>query len=332
MTIRKEVNNNNKKQNNVKENEDDERPLLVNYNNKLYDIKKFVSKHPGGRKVLEKVAGSSIDKFMKGEERIMGVKHEHSEAAFEMLERYSLDQSFKKDALIDSNQPVMFEVGNLKEKYWRWIHEPYDGKLRLFKSDFLESLTNTKWWMIPAVWMPLVAYFASNGLNLMYQMFGLSKGVLLASLLFTMGTLTWTLLEYSLHRGVFHWKPNPTSYNQITFHFALHGLHHKTPMDGDRLVFPPTAALLIIGFFYLFYRTFLPYSIFCCFCSGKLFGYICYDLIHYYLHHGRPRPTTNLHFRKVYHHNHHFKDFDAGYGISTSLWDYIFNTEGSGPL
>uniref|UniRef100_A0AC34GY09 Cytochrome b5 heme-binding domain-containing protein n=1 Tax=Panagrolaimus sp. ES5 TaxID=591445 RepID=A0AC34GY09_9BILA len=305
MTIRKERN--------IRSNdEDDERPLLVNYKNKLYDIKKFASKHPGGRKVLEKVAGSNIDKFMKGEERIMGVKHEHSEAAFEMLERYSLDQSFKKDKLVDSNQPVMFEVGNLKEKYWRWIHEPYDGKLRLFESNFLESLTNTKWWC--------KGYCR------------LSKGVVTASVLFTMGTLTWTLLEYSLHRGVFHWKPNPTSYNQITFHFALHGLHHKTPMDGDRLVFPPTPALLIIGFFYLVYRSFLPYSIFCCFCSGKLFGYICYDLIHYYLHHGRPRPTTNLHFRKVYHHNHHFKDFDAGYGISTSLWDYIFDTEGSGPL
>uniref|UniRef100_A0A914XV96 Cytochrome b5 heme-binding domain-containing protein n=1 Tax=Panagrolaimus superbus TaxID=310955 RepID=A0A914XV96_9BILA len=234
-------------------NEDlDERPLLVNYKNKLYDIKKFASKHPGGKKVLEKVAGSNIDKFMRGEERIMGVRHEHSEAAFEMLERYSLDQSFKKDKLVDSNQPVMFEVGNLKEKYWRWIHEPYDGKLRLFKSDFLESLTNTKWWVIPLVWMPLVIYFAFNGLNLMYQMFGLTKAVATSSILFTLGTLTWTLLEYSLHRGVFHWKPNPKSYNQITFHFALHGLHHKTPMDGDRLVFPPTPALLIIGFFYLF--------------------------------------------------------------------------------
>lgn len=98
MTILKEMNNNNRKQiakDVVVEEDDDERPLLVKFNNKLYDIKKFASKHPGGRKVLEKVAGSKIDKFMKGEERIMGVRHEHSEAAFEMLERYSLDQSFK---------------------------------------------------------------------------------------------------------------------------------------------------------------------------------------------------------------------------------------------
>ena len=74
---------------------DDDRPLLMQFKNKLYDIRGFAAKHPGGRKVLEKVAGSSIDKFMNGEERILGVKHEHSKAAFEILERYSLDQTFK---------------------------------------------------------------------------------------------------------------------------------------------------------------------------------------------------------------------------------------------
>lgn len=122
---------------------------------------------------------------------------------------------------------------------------------------------------------------------------------------------------------MFHWKPDLKSYNQITLHFLLHGLHHKTPMDGDRLVFPPTPALLIIGFFYVVYRSLLAYPVFCCFASGKLFGYICYDVSHYYLHHGNPAPKSNMHFRKVYHHNHHFKNHNLGYGISTVLWDYV---------
>ena len=52
--------------------------------------------------------------------------------------------------------------------------------------------------------------------------------------------------------------------------------------------------------------------IFCAFGAGKLFGYVGYDCIHYYLHHGAPRPTTHLHFQKVYHHNHHFKEYDVG--------------------
>jgi len=316
----------------MKHQKDEEQPLFVYYKGKLYDVSSFADKHPGGRKVLERVAGNEVDKFMDGEERIMGVKHQHSEAAFDMLERYSMDQNFKKDPLVDSGKPVLFEVGNLKQKYWRWIHEPFDGRLRLFESDFLEQLTNTKWYMIPLIWMPLVLYFATSGLFLLREQYGLGFGALLASVLFSIGTLTWTLLEYTLHRHVFHWRPNLDSYNQITLHFLLHGLHHKTPMDGDRLVFPPTPALFIIGFFYAIYRSILPYDFFCLFASGKLFGYICYDTIHYYLHHGKPNPRTNWHYRKVYHHNHHFKDFDTGYGISTNLWDYVFMTEGTGPL
>lgn len=86
----------------------------------------------------------------------------------------------------------------------------------------------------------------------------------------------------------------------------------QTPMDGLRLVFPPLPAAFIITFFYFFYKALLPWPVFCAFASGKLFGYICYDVIHYHLHHGTPPPNSNYHYRKVYHHNHHYKDGDSG--------------------
>lgn len=41
------------------------------------------------------------------------------------------------------------------------------------------------------------------------------------------GILLWTLLEYSLHRWVFHLEPSGRSQAMIYFHFAIHGLHHK---------------------------------------------------------------------------------------------------------
>jgi sterol desaturase/sphingolipid hydroxylase (fatty acid hydroxylase superfamily) len=308
------------------------KPLLVSLNSKLYDVAAFARKHPGGEKVLRRVAGGDIDRFMSGEDGILGVKHEHSKAAYDILQRYSIDRSFEKDILIDNDNPILWKVGTLGKRYWKWIHQPYDGSIRLFESDFLERLTNTAWWVVPLVWLPAVFFFAYSGLDLLCGQFGMTKGSIAASVLFATGTLAWTLLEYTLHRKVFHWKPNMDSYTQITLHFLLHGLHHKTPMDGERLVFPPTPALLIVGFFYAIYRSILPYPVFCCFASGKLFGYICYDMNHYYLHHGNPAPDTNMHFRKVYHHNHHFKDSDLAYGISTVLWDYVFGTVGQGPL
>ena len=35
---------------------------------------------------------------------------------------------------------------------------PTDRTLRLFESDFVEFFSNTKWFMIPIVWFPIVIY------------------------------------------------------------------------------------------------------------------------------------------------------------------------------
>ena len=35
---------------------------------------------------------------------------------------------------------------------------PTDRKLRLFESDFVEFFSNTKWFMIPIVWFPVIIY------------------------------------------------------------------------------------------------------------------------------------------------------------------------------
>jgi len=41
------------------------------------------------------VAGAEIDEFLGGEKQLMGLRHEHSKAAYEILQRYSLDRQFK---------------------------------------------------------------------------------------------------------------------------------------------------------------------------------------------------------------------------------------------
>lgn len=304
-------------------------PLLVSLDGKLFDITEFASRHPGGEKILQIAAGSDVGQFLRGEEELLGFIHEHSLAAYDILERYSLDQQFKNDPLIDGQEPILFRIGELGERYWTWIHQPYDGAVRMFKSNFLEQLTRTKWWVIPLFWLPLVFTFLLEGYNLFINNFGPSVGFFFTFSFFMFGILFWTLMEYSLHRFIFHWHPDPNSKQQLTLHFLLHGLHHKTPLDRDRLVFPPAAALIIVGFFYCFYRLLLPYPIFCCFGTGKLTGYIIYDMIHYYLHHGSPEANSKWHKRKIYHHNHHFKDSEFGFGISTTLWDHVFGTLGA---
>lgn len=57
---------------------------------------------------------------------------------------------------------------------------------------------------------------------------------------FLVGNVIWTLLEYTLHRFLFHIDgvlPDKPFF--LMLHFLLHGIHHYLPMDGLRLVMPP---------------------------------------------------------------------------------------------
>lgn len=45
--------------------------------------------------------------------------------------------------------------------------------------------------------------------------------------LFVLGMLFWSLVEYLIHRFLFHMKPPSKSYYLITLHFIMHGQHHK---------------------------------------------------------------------------------------------------------
>ena len=57
---------------------------------------------------------------------------------------------------------------------------------------------------------------------------------------FFFGNLVWTILEYTLHRFLFHVDYYlPDAPWALTLHFLLHGVHHYLPMDRLRLVMPP---------------------------------------------------------------------------------------------
>ncbi|KAE9461459.1 hypothetical protein C3L33_06635, partial [Rhododendron williamsianum] len=86
-----------------------------------------------------------------------------------------------------------------------------------------------------------------------------------------------------------------------TIHYLLHGCHHKHPMDGLRLVFPPAAtAVLFVPFWKLVELVFTP-SLTPAMFGGGLLGYVMYDVTHYYLHHGQPTSEIprNLKVRAV---------------------------------
>uniref|UniRef100_A0A8C0UYX9 Fatty acid 2-hydroxylase n=1 Tax=Cyanistes caeruleus TaxID=156563 RepID=A0A8C0UYX9_CYACU len=236
--------------------------------------------------------------------------------------------------LVDWQKPLLWQVGYLGEKYDEWVHQPVDRPIRLFHSDFLEVCTV---YVVFMVWTPVVLYLSwvsytslAQGNTRLFSSFTTEYSIPVHKyyfpFIFLLGMILWSLLEYLIHRFVFHMKPPASNYYLITLHFLLHGQHHKSPFDSSRLVFPPVPASLVIGFFYGVLRLLLPEMLGLAVFVGGLCGYVIYDMMHYYLHYGSPKKGTYLYGLKAYHVKHHFEHQRSGFGISTRFWDYPFRT------
>ena len=84
-----------------------------------------------------------------------------------------------------------------------------------------------------------------------------------------------------------HYRALPDNRVGLTAHFLLHGIHHYLPMDKYRLVMPPTLFIVLATPFWklahilFFYNWYAATAVYC----GGIFGYVSYDLTHYFLHH-----------------------------------------------
>lgn len=210
--------------------------------------------------------------------------------------------------MVDMEKSMFWQVGRLKENYseWVFVHSPVK-KFRMFESDFVEFFSETKWWVIPLVWFPVLTWLCYSALSSTNDPISPNS----FAICFSFGLLLWTFTEYFLHRFLFHAPISKTSTFLITAHFILHGQHHKFPMDKGRLVFPPVAAtpFLYIIFNGLKLGMTIPQAKIVT--SGLLLAYVVYDLTHFYLHHG----STANHFLSMLrtsHLKHHYKNHTLG--------------------
>ncbi|MFN2155694.1 MAG: fatty acid hydroxylase, partial [Anaerolineae bacterium] len=113
--------------------------------------------------------------------------------------------------------------------------------IRLFKSDFLEFFTHIHPAVVLVIWLPITGYFLYRAT--------LSPGLALRLVLgIPSGLFLWTLVEYVVHRFVFHFPPRTPRQERISFLF--HGVHHAQPMEKSRLVMPPVVSIPLAAICY----------------------------------------------------------------------------------
>lgn len=188
---------------------------------------------------------------------------------------------------------------------------------RMFKNGFMESLSKVHYSVPLFIYVPVVVVFVYRSFAVAHTSAGWFFLYLLA------GLFIWTITEYLLHRFVFHFVPK--SKWGLRLHFIFHGVHHDYPSDAKRLVMPPSASIpLALLFFFLFYWL-LPARMMDAFFAGFLIGYLIYDMTHYAIHHANFKKGI---FKRIKQHHmlHHYQDSTKGYGVSSGLWDIMFQS------
>jgi len=208
---------------------------------------------------------------------------------------------------------------------WGTIDDPPQAEnrrhkegIRIFRHDLVEAFLSKAHPVTPLFytlpWFLLAVY---RGVILDMSGIWGTVGLMVA------GAFLWTLVEYVLHRWLFHLKP--PGWGGKMFSFMTHGYHHEFPDDKMRLVAPPlmlVALGLIVGtvFFLLFGPRYWAQLF-----GGMFIGYLPYDWIHYYTHHFHPKNRLGRWLRQ-YHLQHHFDPYHDRFGISTPIWDLVFRT------
>src|SRR3954463_14999706 len=187
---------------------------------------------------------------------------------------------------------------------------------RFFENDFIERFSHVHPVTPVVVFLPVIACTLYLALGPRGLSIGATAG------LFALGLVIWTLVEYAMHRYLFHYEPRSRWGKRL--HFFVHGAHHDYPQDASRLVAPPAFSIPAASVFYLLFLVVFgrlapaPFA-------GFIFGYVCYDMIHYATHHFSMKRGVGL-WLKQYHLRHHYKDDARGYGVSNPLWDYVLGT------
>lgn len=128
------------------------------------------------------------------------------------------------------------------------------------------------------------------------------------------GLFVWTLVEYCVHRFVYHHTP---------YFASQHNLHHLKP--EDLIGFPSFLSIAIIAVVSFYPLHALGSTIAGGFTSGMMVGYGVYVVVHYATHSFALKPGTWLYRARIKHMAHHYHP-EGNFGVTTSMWDHVFGT------
>lgn len=136
------------------------------------------------------------------------------------------------------------------------------------------------------------------------------------------GLLLWTLIEYGMHRFVFHYWAPKVRPRQVPPHLR----HHETPREAEFILTPisfslPMAAVVAGGLRLALGSWERAATVI----AGVIAGYLAYEILHLRMHTSSSSGAL-IQWMRRHHFRHHFIDPDACFGVTTPLWDVVLRT------
>lgn len=317
----------------------------------------FLDDHPGGDDLILNHAGKDVTEVMQDP-----VEHSHSDSAFALLAEYEIgkigneeqitrddfvyedgfepedtraEDDYQKNEFLDLDKPLLIQLLRSdfsKSFYLQQVHQPRHlagRSAKLFGPAPLEMFTLTPWYVVPVVWIPIALYVLYLSVDEQLARLPAASAYVVASKTVTglaFGVFIWTVLEYTMHRFLFHIDDMlPDRPVFLTLHFLLHGVHHYLPMDRLRLVMPPVLFAALSYPFTRLAHAILPHFFANATIAGAFLSYVGYDTMHYALHHTKlPQYIKSM---KSHHMAHHYANANVGFGVTSKVWDWVFGTD-----
>lgn len=136
---------------------------------------------------------------------------------------------------------------------------------------------------------------------------------------FLVGAVSWTLLEYVLHRWVMHEITIPTVMR--TEHLEHHRRRDYYASNAVKAKASGSVAVVLLGIGV----PLAGWALALTYTSGVILTYLAYEAFHRALHVREPRTAFGRWARRHHLYHHHGDPF-RNHGVTSPVWDWVFGT------
>ncbi|MEM8856338.1 MAG: sterol desaturase family protein, partial [Pseudomonadota bacterium] len=137
------------------------------------------------------------------------------------------------------------------------------------------------------------------------------------------GVVVYTLVEYLMHRFVYHWEPESRLLRILTADMGRsHMGHHRNPakygggINGNQ---PPIVAIATVFALGAYFTPF-PTAFGLMAVTAGAINYVAQEFVHFGTHH-LPMNNRMMRLMKRHHMLHHYQDENSNFGLFWPVWD-----------